>query len=143
MVKKELNKLVPTRIQTCWWKYIDYRKLNASTRKDHFPLSFLDQVLECVVGRAYYYFLDGYSQYNQFEVALEDQDKTTFTCHFGIYTYKRMPFGLCNARATFQMCIVSIFSDMVEKILQVFIDEFSIYGDTFEACLEHLERVLV
>ena len=142
VVKNELNELVPTRIQTGWRMCIDYRRLNASTRKDHFPLPFLDQVLERVAGRAYYCFLDGYSGYNQIEVAIEDQDKTTFTCPFGTYAYKRMPFGLCNAPATFQRCMMSVFTDMVEKILEVFMDDFSVYGDTFEACLEHLEKVL-
>ncbi|GFY90912.1 hypothetical protein Acr_07g0011080 [Actinidia rufa] len=92
VVKNEHNELVPTRVQTGWRMCIDYRKLNAATRKDHFPLPFLDQVLERVAGRAYYCFLDGYSGYNQIEVALEDQDKTTFTCPFGTYAYRRMPF---------------------------------------------------
>ncbi|GFS44265.1 hypothetical protein Acr_00g0089460 [Actinidia rufa] len=76
------------------------------------------------------------------EVALEDQDKSTFTCPFSTYAYKRMPFGLCNAPGTFQMRMISIFSDMVEKILEVFMDDFSMYGDTFESCLEHLECIL-
>ena len=98
---------------------IDYRKLNAAARKDHFLLPFLGQVLERVTGRAFYCFLDGYSGYNQIKVALEDQDKTTFTCPFGTYAYRRMPFGLCNALATFQRCMISIFSDMVENILEV------------------------
>ena len=142
VVKNENNELVPTRIQTGWRMCIDYRKLNAATRKDHFPLPFLDQVLERVAGRAFYCFLDGYSGYNQIEVALEDQDKTTFTCPFGTYAYRRMPFGLCNAPATFQRCMISIFSDMVEKILEVFMDDFSIYGDTYDSCLDHLKRVL-
>ena len=66
----------------------DYRKLNAATRKDHFPLLFLDQVLERVMGQAFYYFLDSYSSYNQKEIALEDQDKTTFMCPFDTYAYK-------------------------------------------------------
>jgi hypothetical protein len=74
-----------TRIQTGWRMCIDYRKLNMVTRKDHFPLPFLDQVLERVAGRAFYCFLDGYSRYNQIEISLEDQEKTTFTCPFGTY----------------------------------------------------------
>ena len=107
----------------------------------HSPLPFLDQVLERVAGQAFYCFLDGYSGYNQIEFALEDQDKTTFTCLFGTYAYRRMPFGLCNAPATFQRCMISIFSDIVEKILEVFMDD-SVYGDTYDSCLEYLERVL-
>lgn len=103
---------------------IDYRRLNTVTSKDHFPLPFLDQVLERVASRAFYYFLDGYSSYNQIEVALEDQANTTFTCPFGTYAYRRMSFGLCNAPATFRRCMMSIFSDMVERILEVFMDNF-------------------
>ncbi|GFZ12049.1 hypothetical protein Acr_23g0004340 [Actinidia rufa] len=142
VVKNEHNDLVLTRIQTGWEMCIDYRKLNAATRKDHFPLPFLDQVLERVAGQAFYYFLDDYFGYNQIEVALKDQDKTTFTCPLGTYAYRRMPFGLCNSPATFQRCMISIFSDMVEKILEVFMDDFSVYGDMFESCLEYLECVL-
>ena len=72
------------------------------TRKDHFPLPFMDQILERVAGHQFYCFLDGYSGYNQIEIALEDQEKTTFTCPFGTFAYRRMPFGLCNAPTTFQ-----------------------------------------
>ena len=117
VVTNEHNELIPTRVQTGWRMCIDYRRLNAVTSKDHFPLPFLDQVLERVAGHAFYCFLDGYSGYNQLEIAMEDQDKTTFTCPFGTFAYKRMPFGLCNAPATFQRCMMSIFSDMVEHIL--------------------------
>ncbi|RVW69847.1 Retrovirus-related Pol polyprotein from transposon 17.6 [Vitis vinifera] len=105
-----------------------YRKLNAVTRKDHFPLPFIDQVLEGVSGHPFYCFLDGYSGYFQIEIDVEDQEKTTFTCPFGTYAYRRMPFGLCNALATFQRCTLSIFSDMVERIMEVFMDDITIYG---------------
>ena len=98
---------------------IDYRKLNVVTRKNHFPLPFIDQVLESVLGHPFYYFLDGYSGYFQIEIAIENQEKTTFTCPFETYAYKRMPFVLCNAPATFQRCMLSIFSDMVERIMEV------------------------
>ncbi|KAL6310796.1 hypothetical protein AAG906_017373 [Vitis piasezkii] len=87
-------------------------RLNSVTRKDHFPLPFMDQVLERVSGHPFYCFLDGYSGYFQIEIDLEDQEKTTFTCPFGTFAYRRMPFGLCNAPATFQRCMLSIFSDM-------------------------------
>ncbi|RVW76805.1 Retrovirus-related Pol polyprotein from transposon 17.6 [Vitis vinifera] len=64
--------------------------------------------------------------------AIEDQEKTTFTCPFGTYAYKRMPFGLCNAPATFQRCMLSIFSDMVERIMEVFMDDITVYGSAFD-----------
>ena len=82
---------LPTKVRVC----IDYRKLNVATRKDHFPLPFIDQMLERLAGHEYYSFLDGYSMYNQILIAPEDQEKTTFTCPFGTFAYRRMPFGLC------------------------------------------------
>ena len=75
---------------------IDYRKLNAATCKDHFPLLFIDQILERVAGDPFYCFLNSYSGYYLIEIALEDQDKTTFTCPFGNYAFRQIPFGLCN-----------------------------------------------
>ncbi|CAN6570914.1 unnamed protein product [Malus baccata var. baccata] len=142
VVKNAENELVPTRIQTGWRVCIDYRKLNATTRKDHFPLPFMDQMLERLAGHSFYCFLDGYSGYNQIVIAPDDQEKTTFTCPFGTFAYRRMPFGLCNAPATFQRCMVSIFSDFVEKIIEVFMDDFSVFGDSFDGCLENLTLIL-
>ncbi|CAN6687770.1 unnamed protein product [Malus baccata var. baccata] len=136
------NELVPQRIQTGWRVCIDYRKLNAATRKDHFPLPFIDQMLERLASYAFYCFLDGYSGYNQIVITPEDQEKTTFTCPFGTFAYRRMPFGLCNAPATFQRCMMSIFSDYVEKIIEVFMDDFSVFGDSFDGCLHNLSLIL-
>ena len=130
-------------MQTGWRVCIDYCNLNAMTRKDHFPLPFIDQMLERLAGHAYYCFLDGYSGYNQILIAPEDQEKTTFTYPFGTFAYRRMPFGLCNASGTFQRCMISIFSDMVGRFLEVFMDDFSVFGSTFEECLHHLSLVLV
>ena len=127
VVANQHNELVPTHVQTGWRVCIDYRRLNAMTRKDHFPLPFIDQMLERLAGHAYYCFLDGYSGYNQIPIAPEDQEKTTFTCPFGTFAYRRMPFGLCNAPATFQRCMLSIFSDMVERFLEVFMDDFCLW----------------
>ncbi|RVW64082.1 Retrovirus-related Pol polyprotein from transposon 17.6 [Vitis vinifera] len=102
----------------------------------------LTSVLERVSGHPFYCFLDGYSGYFQIEIDLADQEKTTFTCPFGTYAYRRMPFGLCNAPATFQRCMLSIFSDMVKRIMEVFMDDITVYGGTFEECLVNLEAVL-
>ena len=142
VVANENNELIPTRVTSGWRVCIDYRKLNAGTRKDHFPLPFVDQMLERVAGHEFYCFLDGYSGYNQIEIALEDQEKTMFTCPFGTFAFKKMPFGLCNAPGTFQRCMMGIFSDMIEIILEIFMDDFSVFGDSFEGCLENLRKVL-
>ena len=131
IVKNKDNELVPTRIQFGWRVCIDYRRLNAATRKDHFPLPFIDQMVERLAGHEHYYFLDGYSGYNQVLVDPEDQEKTTFTCPFRTFAYCHMPFGLCNAPATFQRCIISIFSNMVEKFMEIFMDDFSVFGSSF------------
>ncbi|CAN6679376.1 unnamed protein product [Malus baccata var. baccata] len=142
VVENAENELVPMRIQTGWRVCIDYRKINATTRKDHFPLPFLDQMLERLAGHSFYCFLDGYLGYNQIVIAPDDQEKTTFTCPFGTFAYRRMPFGLCNAPATFQRCMVSIFSDYVEKIIEIFMDDFSVFGDSFDKCLDNLTLIL-
>jgi hypothetical protein len=142
VVKNEDEELIPTRITTGWRVCIDYRRLNKVTRKDHFPLPFIDQMLERFASHSYYFFLDGYNGYNQIAIAPEDQDKTTFTCPFGTFAYRRMPFGLCFAPATFQRCMMSIFSDMVEKFIEVFMDDFSVFGSNFDECHHHLKSVL-
>ncbi|KAH9659498.1 hypothetical protein KPL70_023866 [Citrus sinensis] len=99
-------------------------------------------MLDRLAGHEFYCFLDGYSGYNQIPIAPKDQEKTTFTCPFGTFAYRRMPFGLCNAPATFQRCMLSIFSDMIERFLEVFMDDFSVFGDSFDQCLHHLTLVL-
>ncbi|GKA35372.1 reverse transcriptase domain-containing protein [Tanacetum coccineum] len=102
VVTNDENELVPTRLVTGWRVCIDYRKLNEATRKDHFPLPFMDQMLERLAGNEYYCFLDGFSGYFQIPIDPKDQEKTTFTCPYGTFAYRRMPFGLCNAPGTFQ-----------------------------------------
>ncbi|GJU13801.1 reverse transcriptase domain-containing protein [Tanacetum coccineum] len=142
VVKNEDNELIPTRLVTGWRVCIDYRKLNDATRKDHFPLPFMDQMLERLAGNEYYCFLDGFSGYFQIPIDPLDQEKTTFTCPYGTFAYRRMPFGLCNAPGTFQRCMVAIFHDMIEKTMEVFMDDFSVFGDSFSSCLSHLDKML-
>jgi hypothetical protein len=108
VVENAAGELIPQRTTTGWRICIDYWKLNSHTRKV-FPLPFIDQILECLAGQSYYCFLDGYSRYNQVAVDPQDQEMTTFTCLFGTFAYRRMPFGLCNAPTTFQRCMMSIF----------------------------------
>ncbi|GJY84597.1 putative nucleotidyltransferase, ribonuclease H [Tanacetum coccineum] len=91
----------------------------------------------------YYCFLDGFSGFFQIPIALEDQEKTTFTCPYRTFAYRRMPFGLCNAPATFQRCMTAIFHDMVKDFMEVFLDDFSVFGNSFDCCLANLDRMLV
>jgi hypothetical protein len=142
VVKNEKNELIPQCTVTGWRMCIDYRKLNKATRKDHFLLLFIDEMLERLANHSFFCFLDGYSGYHQIPIRPDDQSKTTFTCPYGTYAYRRMSFRLCNAPASFQRCMMSIFSDMIEEIMEVFMDDFSIYGKTFDDCLENLDRVL-
>ncbi|GJT30832.1 reverse transcriptase domain-containing protein [Tanacetum coccineum] len=115
VVTNDENELVPTRLVMGWRVYIDYRKLNEATWKDHFPLPFMDQMLERLAGNEYYCFLDGFSGYFQIPIDLKDQEKTTFTCPYGTFAYRRMPFGLCNAPGTFQRCMMAIFHERMLK----------------------------
>nr|GFB42508.1 reverse transcriptase domain-containing protein [Tanacetum cinerariifolium] len=165
IVENEENEFIPTRLVTEWRVCIDYRKLNEATRKDHFPLPFMDQMLERLAWNEYYCFLDGFSGYFQipidprdqekttftypgfsgyFQIPIDprDQDKTTFTCPYGTFAYQRMPFGLCNAPGTFQRCMLAIFHDMVKKTMEVFMDDFLIFGNSFENCLSRLDKML-
>nr|GEY49608.1 hypothetical protein [Tanacetum cinerariifolium] len=111
--KNEENELIPTRLVTGWQ-----------------------------VWNAYYFFLDGFSGYFQIPIDPRDQEKTTFTCPYGTFAYLRMPFGLCNASGTFQRCMLVIFHDMVEKTMEVFMDDFSVFGNSFETCLSRLYKML-
>ena len=87
VIRNEKNELIPTRTVTGWRVCIDYRKLNTATRKDHFPLPFIDQMLDRLAGHPHFCFLDGYSGYNQIAIAPEDREKTTFTCPFWYFCF--------------------------------------------------------
>jgi hypothetical protein len=121
---------------------IDYRKLNKASRKDHFPLPFINEMLERLANHPFFYYLDGYSGYHQIPIHPNDQSKTVFTCPYGTFAYKRISFGLCNAPTSFQRCMMAIFSDLIEKVMEVFMDDFSVYGKTFKDCLANLDKVL-
>ncbi|GKA87962.1 reverse transcriptase domain-containing protein [Tanacetum coccineum] len=99
-------------------------------------------MLERLAGNEYYCFLDGFSGYFQIPIDPQDQEKTTFTCPYGTFAYRRMPFGLCNAPGTFQRCMMAIFHDMIEKTMEVFMDDFSVFRNSFETCLSHLDKML-
>nr|GEZ59990.1 retrovirus-related Pol polyprotein from transposon 17.6 [Tanacetum cinerariifolium] len=140
VIKKEVEKLLDAGliypISDSPW----VSPLNEATRKDHFPLPFMDQMLKRLAGNEYYYFLNGFSGYFQIPINPRDQEKTTFTCPYGTFAYRRMPFGLCNAPGTFQRCMLAIFHDMVEKRMEVFMNDFSVFGNSFENCLSRLDK---
>nr|GFC52484.1 reverse transcriptase domain-containing protein [Tanacetum cinerariifolium] len=102
----------------------------------------MDQLRERLARNEYYCFLDGFSKYFQIPIDPRDQEKTTFTFPYGTFAYRRIPFGLCNAPGTFQRCMLAIFHDMVEKTMEVFMDDFSIFGNSFENCLSRLDKML-
>nr|GEU90197.1 reverse transcriptase domain-containing protein [Tanacetum cinerariifolium] len=142
VVENEDNELIPTRLVMGWRVCIDYHKLNEATQKDHFPLPFMDQMLERLAGNQYYCFLDGFSGYFQIPIDPKDQEKITFTYPYETFAYRRIPFRLCNAPGMFQRCMMAIFHDMIEKTMKVFMDDFSVFGNSFQSCLSHLERML-
>ncbi|GJS89366.1 reverse transcriptase domain-containing protein [Tanacetum coccineum] len=107
-----------------------------------YPIFDSPWMLKRLAGNEYYCFLDGFFCYFQIPIDPLDQEKTTFTCPYGTFAYRRMPFGLCNAPGTFQRCMVAIFHDMIEKTMEVFMDDFSVFGDSFSSCLSHLDKML-
>nr|GEZ37890.1 reverse transcriptase [Tanacetum cinerariifolium] len=110
-----------------------------------YPISdspWVSPMLERLAGNEYYCFLDGFSGYFQIPIDPRDQEKTTFTCPYGTFAYRCMPFGLCNAPDTFQRCMFAIFHDMVEKTMEVFMDDFSVFGNSFENYLSRLDKIL-
>jgi hypothetical protein len=134
VIRNEKNELIPQQTVTGWQMCIDYQELKKATQKDHFPLPFIDEMLERLANHSFFCYLDGYSSYHQILIHSEDQSKTTFTCPYGTFAYRRMPFGLCNAPASFQRCMMMIFSEFTEKVMVVFMDDFSVYGKTFKDC---------
>jgi hypothetical protein len=149
VVCNEKNELIRQQAVTSWRMCIDYRKLNMATRKDHFPLPIIDEMLESLANNSFFCYLDGffcnldgYSDYHQILIHSDNQSKITFTCPNGTFTYKRISFGICNALASFQRCMMVIFSNLIEKVMEVFMDDFSVYGKTFEDCMANHDKVL-
>ena len=121
----------------------DYRRLNSVTRKDSFPLPRIDECLDALGGAKYFTTLDLASGYHQVAMADSDKAKTAFTCPFGLYEYSRMPFGLCNAPATFQRLMNASMHDFIFRILLVYLDDLLVYDGTFESHLKSLEKVFL
>nr|GFA11569.1 DNA-directed DNA polymerase [Tanacetum cinerariifolium] len=116
-----------------------------------YPISDNPWMLERLAGNEYYYFLDGFLGYFQIPIDPKDQEKKTFTCPYGTFAYKRMPFGLCNAPGTFQRCMMAIFNNMIEQTMEVFVRirifrYYMIHLDVFYPCdgsIDDLEEVLI
>jgi hypothetical protein len=122
---------------------VDFWELNKATHRDYFPLPFIDQVLDTLSGKKYFSFLDGFSGYNQIQIAPEDQEKTSFTYPWGNYAYRVLLFGLCNAPTTFQRFVLAIFSDLTNDCMEVYMDDFTVHGQDFQEALTSLEKVLI
>ena len=109
------------KIQVC----VDYRKLNAATVTDAFPLPFTDGVLDAVASHEVYNFLDGFSGYNQMRMHPDNKEKTTFVTEWSVFVAVMMMFGLKTALATFQRVIMEISADYILAFMQIFLDDFA------------------
>ena len=117
----------------------DFRRLNSVTRKDYFPLPFTDTMLDAVSGHKTYSFMDGFSGYNQIQIYEPHRWYTTFTTDWGTFAYMVMPFGLCNAPATFQRVMTEAFQKYLRKFMEIFLDDFAVFG-TMEQHAEYLQK---
>eukprot|EP00253_Pinus_taeda_P005312 PITA_05312 len=107
---------------------IDFRNLNKACQKDIFPLPPMEQILQAVAGSELMSFLDVFSGYNQVLVHPDDQLKTTFRTKWSTYAYRKMPFGLINAGATFQSAMDIAFKGLVNKSVVIYLDDITVYS---------------
>lgn len=120
----------------------DYRKLNNVTKKDHFPLPFTDTLLDIVAGHEMYSLMDGFSGYNQIGISKAHQLLTAFITDEGVYAHNKMPFGLCNAPATYQRLVITVFMEYLHKFMESFLDDFCVFSskakhaDCLEKCFQ-------
>jgi hypothetical protein len=126
-----------------WGICVDYKEIKKETHKDHFSLSFIDQVLDTLAGKKYFSFLNSFNGYNHIQITLEDQEKTTFTYPWGTFSYRFLPFRLCNAPATFQRVVIGIFYDLIHDFVEIYMDDFMTYNNEFDGALENLEKTLI
>lgn len=124
------------------WRFcVDYRKLNALTHKDAYPLPRIEEALTGLKSAQYYSTLDLASGYWQVEMHPRDKEKTAFTTPFGLYEFNRMPFGLCNAPATFQRLMQRCLGNLVNDSLLIYLDDVIVFSPDFHSHLRHLEEV--
>jgi hypothetical protein len=142
IVENDKNELIPQCIIIGWQMCIVIKNLTRLQRKitSHYPS--LTRCWNSLQSTPSFVSLMGIPDINKSRSTPEDQSKTTFICPYGTYAYQRMLFGLCNALASFQECMMSIFSDIIKKFMDVFMDDFPIYDTTFDDCLDTLDKVL-
>ena len=109
VVPNENNEFIPQRVVVGYRMCIDFRKVNKVTKKDHNPLPFIDQMLERLSKKTHFCFLDGYSGCSQVVVRKQDQEKTTFTCPYGTYAYRRMHCEECRSIHGRFLCLWNLF----------------------------------
>ncbi|CAL2241574.1 unnamed protein product [Prunus armeniaca] len=106
-----------------WRVCVDYTDLNKACLKDNFPLPRIDQLVDSTSGNQLLSFMDAYSGYNQIMMYDDDKAKTSFIIERGTYCYKVMPFGLKNARATYQRLVNKIFKEQIGRTMEVYVDD--------------------
>ena len=117
-----LANVVPTpkkdgKVRVC----VNFWDLNKASPKDDFPLPHIDMLVDSTIGHSMLSFMDGFFRCNQILMALEDMEKTSFITEWGTYYYRVMPFGLKNARATYQRATTTIFHDMMHWDVEVYV----------------------
>ena len=105
------------------WMRVDYRDLNRASPKDNFPLPHIDTLVDNTAKHSLFSFMDRFSGYNQIRMASKDMEKTIFLMMWGTFCYKVMPFGLKNVGATYQRAMVTLFHDMMNKEIEVYVDD--------------------
>ncbi|GBN75169.1 Retrovirus-related Pol polyprotein from transposon 297 [Araneus ventricosus] len=120
---------------------VDYRKLNEITIKDSYPLPRIDDTLDALNGSQWFSTLDLKSGYWQVEIQLEDKEKTAFTTGQGLWQFKVMPFGLCNAPATFERLMETVLRGLTSEAYLVYLDDIIIVGRTFQEHLNNIRKV--
>ena len=122
---------------------VDYRKLNAVTKKDQYPLPRIDEMLDSLAGATYFSTLDLMSGYWQVMVHPADREKTAFITRYGTYEFNVMPFGLCNAPATFQRLMNHVYQGIAYKYVVVYLDDTNVFSRTFDDHIKHLREVFI
>lgn len=136
-----VENLVPVRkkngeIMLC----VDFRNLNRCSLNDNYPLQKMDHILQRVVGTKRISMIDGFSRYNHVAIHVEDREKTTFTTPYSTFMYDKMPFGLMNARATFQRAMDIAFVGEKDKFIVIYLDDIIVFSQVDNEHLSHLKQ---